>query len=533
MNRVNRFSWKDIIPLFLLILFAGSIFWINFHSAFWYDMDMALNSHVAKLMWDGKSFFPENWVFGNSFFILESSNLAALFYGLTHQTTLSMSLTSSLWALVIAGTFIWCLKPFVSREGIVIGLLCLLGGIIFGTSAASYTKGFQVLYTMASYYACYLEVLLLSLGCWLRLSTGSKLHWSLWFLSILLNFAVGMHSLREMLILGIPLAAFSFLLFVLIKDKRLVLRKALFLSIVILIAEGMGYLIIKQLNIPASPNIGGIETEWSVDLLFSNFVNSTKNLLRISGLAFIKDGAKYLPLFLCALCVAAVVMKSLVDIIRKEDTSPLSLFILFSWLSIIAVFGVGVFFFKTRDIYFFIYWLLATLSVVYLISNNEGKRLSRVTGAICLIAIINYGYNFIPDFIDYHRYSPQLAETTQRLIDEGYTTLYGDDCAVFAAASHDQMVATPFRINGTSKDVVPLAVFPYNKDQSLYDTSHSKHAVVCFSNYYLDKDDVSSQMETNRCLSCFIPLADLRWRNRHIILCINPEDSPLFPAFVE
>lgn len=506
----------------MILLFAGSIFWINFHSAFWYDMDMALNTHVAKLMWNEKTFFPENWIFGNSYFILETSNLAALFYGLTHQTTLAMSLASSLWVFILTGTFIWCLKPFVQGRGIAIGTLCLIGGIIFGTSAASYTKGLQVLYTMASYYACYLEVLLLSLGGWLRLYSGRKLHGVLWFLILLLNFAVGMHSLREMLILGIPLLALSVLLFLLNKEKSGGSRGAALLAILILVVESAGYLLIKNLDIPASPNIGGIQTEWNFTSLFAGFINASKNLLRISGIAFIKDGVRYLPLLFCALGVAVCVIRVLINIVRKKELSTLSVFILFTWVSVLAVFTVGIFLFQTRDIYFFIYWLLASLSFVYLTTHGSKKRKRWITGAVCLVAAVNYGYNFIPDFIDHHRYAPQMAETTQWLIDEGYTTLYGDDCAVFAAASKDRIVATPIRLNVNEKGIGALAIFPYNKDVSLYDEQHCYHAVLCFSNYYLDQHHEMLDFFLQRHTGAEIP-EKFSWGKRSLVLLKSNE----------
>lgn len=520
---------QSIIPLLLIVLFTGSIIWTNFHSAFWYDMDMALNAQVAKLMWCEKTFFPDNWTFGNQYFIIETPNLAALFYGLTHQTTVAMSLASSLWVFILLGTFIWCFKSFVSKKGLMTGTLCLIGGVIFGTSAASYTKGLQVLYTMASYYACYLEVLLLTLGCWLRLCNGSPIHGTLWALVILLNFAVGMHSLREMLILGIPLLALSALMLLFQKDRKSCIRKASLLALLVLLAEALGYLLIKQLHIPASPNIGGIQTEWSIDLLAANFLNATKNLLRISGLAFIKDGEEVLPLFLCALCVAMAVIIVLVQILRKKDTAPLALSIAFSWVSLLAVFGTGTFFFKTRDIYFFLYWLLATLSCAYLISNSQPKRQALLTGALCLIAAGNYCYNFVPDFVDYHRYAPQMAETTQKLIDEGYTTLYGDDCAVFAAASRDRIVATPIRLNldGTT-DSPTMVIFPYNKDISLYDEAHARHAIVCLSNYYLDQQMFISEGFYKSILSQMNLLQELQFGER--VICLFQPSKPLvFP----
>ena len=508
----------------LIALFAGSILWINFHSAFWYDMDMALNSSIAKLMWEEKTFFPENWIFGNSYFIIETPNLAALFYGLTHQTTLAMSLASSFWMLLILATFFWSLKPFISRKGMAAGLLCLIGGIIFGTSAAAYTKGLQVLYTMASYYACYLEVVLLTMGVWIRIVDGRKIHWALWGLAIVLNFAVGMHSLREMLTLGLPLLALSLLTILPERGRKNIPRHlAAVFSFLVLLAEAAGYLTIRCFDIPTSPNIGTSGMDLSLAVLSGNFINSTKNILRISGIALIKDGVQYLPLAICALGVAACVLWAAIEIIKKKDASALSFFILFSWISILAVFAVGVVFFKTRDIYFFLYWLLATLSIVYLGVHNERKR-RWLSPLLCLVAIVNFCYSFIPDFIDYHRYSPQMKETAQRLADAGYTTLYGDDCAVFAAASKDRIVATPIRLDFGSDRETSLNIFPYNKDISLYDESHERHAFICLSDYYL------KQISEERLDENFVEwnkMGPFRWRDREILLYLPAEGKTL------
>ena len=497
---INALVWG------LILLFAGSIFWINFHSAFWYDMDMALNAHEAKMMWEQQRLFPDGWVFGNQYQIVDTINVAALFYGLVHQSTLALALASSLGMLLILAALAWCLSPFVDRKGLTIGLLCLIGGTIFGYSAASYTKGLQVLYTMGAYYAWYLIVFLLTAGVWLRLKEGMKVHWSAWIILLALNFGIGMNSLREVMILGLPLLALAAII-VLFEKKPSV---HFIFATLVFVAEMSGYLVMKSIPVPTSANMSAISLNLTGASLLSGILNSTRNLLRISGIALAKDGWAYLPLTICAALVAAAILTSIYLIFKRKDRSGLARVILLCALSLLGVYAAGCLFFKTRDIYFFLYWLLAALSVVYVAGKHP-----LVKWVVAGIALLNYGYQFTPDFVEYHRHGREMKAITSELVQQGYTTLYGDDCTVFAAASKDRIAAAPIRLNPVTNSAYPLIVFPYNKDLSLYGEAHQRQGLVCISNF-------SIQSETDGALpqgfSEFSPLASLRWGKRLIWL---------------
>ena len=152
----------------VLGLFVLSIIWINFHPLLWYRMDVYSTSYIARLMAEEKSFFPSTWMFGNQFYVFATPNVAALLYHLCHDSVLAMSLASSIMTILVIVSFFWCFYPFLSRQECLAGLVCLTGGIIFGSSAANYISGLQVLYTMCSYYACYIICIFLSIGCWFR-----------------------------------------------------------------------------------------------------------------------------------------------------------------------------------------------------------------------------------------------------------------------------------------------------------------------------------------------------------------------------
>lgn len=470
-----KHKWPYILTGALILLFVGSMLWINFHSALWYDMDMALNSLEAKVFWESKTLFPEGWLFGNQYQIVDSVNVAALFYGLCHRSTLSMSLAASTGMFLILGSFIACFKHQMSREGLVTGLLCLSGGTIFGYSAASYTKGLQVLYTMGAYYAWYLIIMLLTLGAWLRIRDGKKVHWLIWTGLLALNFGIGMNSLREALVLGCPLVALSFA--EALKDKKS--GRYLLFSGLVLASEAAGYLLMQALKVPSSTNINQLYLSFYPVYVFYNGLHSTKNLLRLSGIGLFRDGLCYLPLSLCALVVAAGVVFTLVHIIRKRDETPLARAILFCAASVLTVYATGVFVFKTRDIYYFVYWLLAALSMGYLV-QHFGKRIIVPTVAV---AAIGWAYQFPRDFMYWNRHGEEMKAITETLVRKGVTTLYHDDCAMFAAASGDAITAAPVRIVPSEDGDLCIRVFPYNKYLPLYGNDPYQNSAFCFSNY--------------------------------------------------
>ena len=80
---------------------------------------------------------------------------------------------------------------------------------------------------------------------------------------------------------------------------------------------------------------------------------------------------------------------------------------------------------------------------------------------------------------------------------------------------------------------VQTCALPIYKDQSLYDEQHSRHAVVCFSNYYLDQNNVVSSEEMKTCVSRMKLLVEYQWGVRKIQLYAPEEGITLFPASTE
>lgn len=517
-------SIPTLAALTLLVVYAISIFWINFHGALWYQTDVYTYALEGRLMHDARSFFPDGWIFSNQFHIISSPNISALFYGFVKDSTISMAIASSLSSLLILFSFWWCFNGFLGKSELSIGLLCLAGGIVFGRSASTYISGLQVLYTMASFYACYLIVLLLSLGCWLRFREGGKAPWAASILALLLNFAAGMQSLREMLVLVIPLLVMEVLRFFyrLAKGdsfKKLVTRnyRLLFVS-GILVAEIAGHFFMASLHITTLPNIDDVRLDLSLSGMAAHFWASAKNILRISGLALASDGIRYLPLSICAAFVALTILWTLCHIIRTKDESPLAQSVEFSLISVLGVLFVGTFLMRTRDIYYFVYWLLATLSIVYMLQNVKQSRVLPLILTLLVIGVVNYGFNFIPNFRDYRANNDQLARFTEKLIDDGIEVVYVDATPIFAAASHDKIISQSFWLDANMESGYPLTVFPSDKYIPAFDDEHYRHSLICFSGHTSGFLQSDSGDYRNNLMSKLVYYDELVLGNRKFVL---------------
>jgi hypothetical protein len=344
---------------------------------------------------------------------------------------------------------------------------------------------------MASFYACYLIVLLITLGCYFRLKQKESTPWGMIVISLLTNFALGMQSPRQLLILAIPLVIMEGLLFLAAIAKHKPFKEAvlqngcLYFVLGVFVAEVAGHFYMQSLHVPTTPIIGDVALDLSPSGLVANFWASTKNLVRIAGISIVVDGIRYLPLSICALLVFLTIPWSIVQIIKKKDRSILAQAIFFAIISVFGVYFVGVFLMRTRDIYYFIYWLLAALSVAYCIQYLHKKYIPAFLAVLLAICAINYGYSFIPNYVDYHRNHQAVEAFTQQLVNDGVEVIYVDSSPIFAASSKDRIISQSYWLDVNLRSGYPLYYFPSDKYVPAYDDEHYGKSLICISGSYL------------------------------------------------
>ena len=142
-----------------VITFCLSIIWVNLHNSQWFNFDMLADATFVQKAATDDSLFPANWMFGNQFYIIATPVLSIPFYFISHNAVFSISSASILMMFLILYVFFWSFHKTINKSAMSVGLFCMSGATILGDSASSCTFGFQIIYTMASYYACYILVL--------------------------------------------------------------------------------------------------------------------------------------------------------------------------------------------------------------------------------------------------------------------------------------------------------------------------------------------------------------------------------------
>lgn len=479
-------SNEEKICILISLIYLISILWINFNGKVFYNFDMYSDAYVAKLMSESKTLFPQNWVFGNQCYVTATPVLAALIYNFIHNSIISMALASSIMTGIIIVSFVWCCRPFCRLRNIIFGVFCLSGAVILGGSASSYVNGFQILYTMASYYACYVIGILICLGVYLRIKYKKSISKIMILLAVLMDFSLGIQSLRQMLVMNIP--------FILIEGFEIIRndknrqkwenKQMLFVGILFSV-NVFGIITSKMIHINQKTIIDHPALNIVPNQLLANFISSTKELLVINGLRFCMNGIKWIPLFCIALFINFIVYKSIYLVIRKKERTPISDIIIFLTMSLMCVYLVGIFIFRVRAIYYFVWYLLVVFCFMYYIDDS---RKEKVVWWMIIFSIVNYMCNFTPDYITYCKTNKIYKTINQDLEKQNIKRLYFDwnTAPIIAAYSNDRICAGSIKFDLEYKSKSYLYPVQYLKPKDIFNDSSKKNLYIVFSNWTMD-----------------------------------------------
>lgn len=461
-------------------LYLLSALWINFHAGVWYDYDMYSDLLVAGLMARQRTLFPANWVFGNQYYVIATPALAALLMPLCQSGLRAMGLASSLMGLGVALSFVWCCRPFFRPASIAAGLFCLSGAVIVGTSAAADLCGMQLFYTMASYYACYLIGFLLHLGFWLRLRADKRASAPVCVALLLSDLAFGLQSPRETLLLNLPLVLLEALL--LLRGQRR--NRSLAFVLLCLGLNLLGLFLRRFLPVRSSPIISDVALHLAPAEIGARFLSCLGNLAQISGLSRLAGPLREKPLGLIALLSWALVLLALTR--RRHPAIALCL------LSLGCVFGVGVFLFDTRAIYFFLWFALVSLCAAQLVETLPPSRFKTLLLAgLLLCGLVNYVSNFYPDVRRYPSHAAFYSRLEAELAEEGVDHLYVDMMTppTLAAFSDGAIVSGTFSYDFSGQGSL-LRGTPHLRMDGLFEDIDPARSRVVLS--AMDYSDLSS-----------------------------------------
>ena len=210
LNEKHERAFSLIIILILLAYFAAFAI-VNFAGfAHFSTADMYEDTLVARLMWEQKTLFPANYIFGNQYYVIATPVFAALFYGLTGSMNTAMALATTLMSLLIVLSLGWMIKPYIKSRSTQLAVLLAFAAAVYVPHILEADEG-QLFFVMASYYACYLITFFFLAGDYVRARTDSSLRPAALAVSLVLAFCTGMQSLRQTCVSILPILAVEFI----------------------------------------------------------------------------------------------------------------------------------------------------------------------------------------------------------------------------------------------------------------------------------------------------------------------------------
>lgn len=490
LNEKHERAFSLIIILILLAYFAAFAI-VNFAGfAHFSTADMYEDTLVARLMWEQKTLFPANYIFGNQYYVIATPVFAALFYGLTGSMNTAMALATTLMSLLIVLSLIWMIKPYVKSRSTRLAVLLALTAAVYMPYIIEADEG-QLFFVMASYYACYLITFIFLAGDYVRARTDSSLRPAALAVSLVLAFCAGMQSLRQTCVSILPILAVEFISAL----RRLIAREKLwpkgrrmplFRALGYTAANIGGVLLMKLLAVP-NMSIYSDTTVLDGTGLSGKLWRFIAASRTVTGLECVKNNGGFFVLmfvFFTALLIAAAVL-----LIRRAKAAPEGV-AAYWWLSAVSLLAVVAASFcttvKLRAIYLFIYYPLLALSAAVVLERAAPKLRRALLIALCLLSAGNIYFSYGDDLRSVFSDSKTPAEEIcSYAVDNGYELLYGNIAHLTpsaAAYSDGKLIA------GCWEDEVIFHAVPYLNTRDVYRRTDYSRALFVF---YKDEVDAA------------------------------------------
>ena len=442
-----------------------------------YCTDMYSDILYSVRVWETKSIFPDGWVFGNQLYVIATPVLAALIYGIIGHPARAMAIATIIMALGVFASFLWMLRPvFEKIEERLLGLLFFIALVAYCGDAIYTVNGWQLFFTMCSYYACYMITAFICFGCFLRRrEKPTRPRIVAFVFAVLFSFACGMQSLRQTAVMVLPMLAVEGIMQLksLIKQKKIEWQ-ALIVTASMSLSNLLGLLVARLLSIAKN------EIFSSTELLEKAELPSSVNISLTNMANLLTDKDHRGLLFLMAVIITVV---SLLQAKRLKDKSPNA------WGVLVSLFGIsvlGIFILDVhtkmyvRSIYYFMLVPLIALLPIYAYRRwRLGKAITLVL--LAMIVIGSYKITILPTSEIASKSETNLSyEISDMLLERGYTTVYSgwNQCEDIAIASGGRITAGFW---DSSKDVFNPVT--YLCDPSVYEVESEK----CV--YYLRSDN--------------------------------------------
>lgn len=381
LNRKNKGSTAlTVILTVLLLAFLGLIFYINLScDPEFYDGDVYSDINYAKEAWKAKSLFPKTWSFGNQTYVVATPVVAALIYGITKNAVMAMAVASCIMSALIVLTYDWMLKTLCSYNERTAGFLVMASLILIKRHVAVNQHGAQILFTMASYYACYVITAFIVYGCYVRIrdKNFTKKDIPILAVSVALSLGTGMQSFRQTAIMVCPLLVVEFVMIIIdsVGNKKFTLTKSTAYTAVVSAANIGGLAAVKLIDYSQTTIYGDTSPKLVLSQLFTNAYKCVYNMLRNYWLNNVPSVVMHLISAVFIAFIFAAFGSELIDFIKSKGkkTTELAVTVLFA-LGCLGILAADIFTsMKVRTVYYIMMFPLLATSVSLLLKRLKGK----------------------------------------------------------------------------------------------------------------------------------------------------------------
>lgn len=516
--RVPKRDWAVGAVMLAVILAYFTVFCvINFHGFERFCTgDMYEDTYVAKLFWEQKTVFPDNWVFGNQYYVITTPVLAALFYGLGCTVNTAMAAATTVMTLLILISFYWMLWPFARWQEALFGCAMLLAAVT-GVYIVDTIEG-QIFYLMCSYYAAYLITLFVVFGAYARCRRGCswRAFGGMAAVCAALSFCTGMQSLRQTAIMVLPMGVYELIRWVprvpevigtvrtlrtyqntrplkAVMFGKLEREQGSLLALAVCFANLLGWGLVKLMD-PASVTIYGEVRGQTVAERIENLQTALRGLQSVTGLKYLS--AETWNGFLGGFCLLMLAVVLVALVLRQREGSRREGLFSYLDLCVLSLASVLVISVVTdvalRSIYFFVWYPLAAVSGVTVVRllRRRSRPVFVLALAVCMLANLSVSYG---DCVDdaLHGERPVEARVADWIVDHGYTIAYGEWNSVTDVAVWTDGQVTAGAWSWTDKLFRPLE---YINPLGIYDEADNQTAIHILTPETLDTSLLHAEM---------------------------------------
>ena len=394
--------------------------------------DMYEDTLVARLMWEQKTLFPKNYLFGNQFYVVATPVLSALFYGLTGSMNRAMA-----WATLVMSAFLlasmdWMLRAYIRRRAVRLAVMLTFLASIFGPYSVFREDGQQLFFAMCSFYSCYLICFFAVLGDYARARESEALRLPALVLSLVLCFCTGMQSLRQTCVLILPLLAYEALaaLYRLWKKQPLYpkgRRMRMWRVLGYTGANVLGLAVIRLLPVKRHEIYSGASI-FSGASLGEKLRDVHRALVTVTGYEATREGDNRLFFILMFLALTLLVLGAVYLLLRsRRGFKGVGCFWMVALIGCAAViaasFATSV---QLRPSYLFLYYTLPALSLALIAEKAKPRLLAGLLAGLCTLSAANLFFSYKDDLrVAFDGESTPAEQIAAWALDNGCELVYG------------------------------------------------------------------------------------------------------------